>query len=360
MIFLALSAVAALIAPLDFYIGTYTSPDGSKGIYRAQLDPQTGKISEPELAAETNGPSFLTLHPNGKYLYAVLEPTSGDASAYRIEKDKSLSLLNTQNAPGDAMCHLTVDPTGHWLCTAGYGSGTLAVFPIAADGSLQAYTTNFQHAGSGPNKERQEKPHLHSAYAEGKLVYACDLGTDDVLVFRNESGHLIHEAALSEKCPPGTGPRHLAFAANGKWVYANGEMGNTVSFFTRDPHTGGLKFQEAVRSLADGKEGSRYSSGEIMLHPNGKWLYVSNRGDDTITLFHLGEDGRPSVVGQFPISGLKEPRGVTIDPTGRWMVVGGQKSHEVTALPIDPASGKLGDGINKVKVFSPVCIVFSK
>lgn len=360
MIFLALSAVAALTAPLDFYIGTYTSPDGSKGIYRAQLDPQTGKLTEPVLAAEAEGPSFLTLHPNGKYLYAVLEPTHGDVKAYRVEKDKSLTLLNTENAPGEAGCHLTVDPTGHWLCTAGYGSGTLAVFPVASDGSLQAYTTNFKHAGSGPNKERQEGPHLHSAYQEGKWVYACDLGTDDVLVFRNQAGHLIHEASLSGKCLPGTGPRHLAFHPNGRWVYANGEMANTVSFFERDPHIGGLKFREAVRTLAEGKEGSRYSSGEIMLHPNGKWLYVSNRGDDTITLFDLRQDGRPSLVGQFPISGLKEPRGVTIDPTGRWMVVAGQKSHEISALPIDAATGKLGEGVNKVKVFSPVCILFAK
>lgn len=364
MLLLALAPGFAFAADeVPFYIGTYTKPGGSKGIYRALLDTQTGTLSEPTLAADAPGPSFLALHPNGKVLYAVHEPTEGDVSAYAIAADGALRRLNTQSTQGNGPCHVSVDPTGKVVFTASYGAGTLASLPLKGDGSLGPPATVFKNTGSGPDKSRQEGPHLHSIYADAqsRFVYACDLGTDEVLVFRLDvaTGKLALSNPRSAKSPPGGGPRHLALHPGGRFAFVNNEMGNSVTAFARDTETGALSPLQTIPTLAEDTPRTGATTAEIFCHPNGKWLYVSNRGPDSIAAYAIGREGKLTLTEIEP-AGVAVPRGFGIDPTGRWLVVGGQKSDDLTALAIDQETGALSPGPNHISVGSPVCVAFGK
>jgi 6-phosphogluconolactonase len=362
LLVLAMTTTPAIAADeVPFYIGTYTSSGGSRGIYRAVLNTQTGKLAQPELAAEASGPSFVALHPNGKFLYAVHEPTDGEVSAYAIEADGQLKKLNTQSSGGGVPCHVSVSPDGKTVFTANYGAGSLASFPLEADGALAAPATKFQNTGSGPDKARQEGPHLHSIYAdkENRFVYACDLGTDEVLVFHLDpkAGTLTLAEPRSAKVPAGGGPRHLAFNPDERFVFANNEMTSTVTALRRDPKTGALTAFQTLSTLPGGKPVPGNSTSEIELHPNGKWLYVSNRGDNSIAVFNVANDGKLSVIEVAP-AGVAVPRGFGIDPSGRWLVAAGQDSNDLTALAIDSKTGKLSPGPNKITVGKPVCVAF--
>jgi len=346
---------------VPFYIGTYTSDGGSRGIYRAELNASTGELSQPTLAAEANGPSFVAVHPNGKFLYAVHEPTEGDVSAYRIETDGMLSKINSRSSGGGGPCHVSVSPDGKNVFTASYGAGSLACLPIKEDGSLAEPSDVFKNAGTGPNKARQEGPHLHAIYADASnsFVYACDLGTDEVLMFRLDSptGSLSPLKPRSAKVPPGGGPRHLALHPNGRFAFVNDEMTSAVTAFERDKSSGRLDPIQTISTLPEGRDVPGNSTAEIFLHPNGQWLYVSNRGHDSIAAYAVGEDGTLSVI-QIAPAGVSVPRGFGIDPSGRWLVAAGQKSNDLTALSIDQKTGKLSPGPNKVSVDKPVCVAF--
>ena len=360
--FVVLACAAVCAADeIPFYIGTYTSENGSQGIYRAVLDTQSGEISEPTLAAKANGPSFLALHPTGEFLYAVESPEK--VSAFAVQADGTLDRLNTQSSHGAGPCHVAVDRAGKNLLVANYGGGSLACLPIKADGSLAEATTVFENRGSGPNPKRQMKPHLHAIYPDStnRFVYACDLGTDEVLVFQFDAknGKLSLAEPRSAKVPAGGGPRHLALHPDGRFAFANNEMTSSVTAFKRDPETGTLTPLQTISTLPEGKPVPGNSTAEIFLHPNGKWLYVSNRGHDSIAAYNIGDDGQLSVI-EIQAAGVSVPRGFGIDPSGRWLVVAGQKSNNLTALAIDPKNGELSAGPNTVAVGQPVCVVFTE
>lgn len=344
-----------------FYIGTYTSSGDSRGIYRAVLNTETGELSKPILAAEAAGPSFVALHPSGEFLYAVHEPTGGDVSAFAVLPDGKLRRLNSESSEGGGPCHITVDAAGKNVLTASYGAGSLACLPIKSDGSLAPPSTVFKNTGSGPNKARQQSPHLHAIYAdaENRFVYACDLGTDEVLIFRFDAktGTLTPNEPKSVKVPPGGGPRHLALHPSGRFAFVNNEMGNSVTAFERDRENGSLTELHTISTLPEGEAPAGTSTAEIFCHPSGKWLYVSNRGHDSIAVFAIDDDGRLTQVEVAP-AGVSVPRGFGIDPSGRWLVVAGQKSNDLTALAIDSATGKLQPGPNKISVGMPVCVIF--
>ncbi|HEY0865933.1 MAG TPA: lactonase family protein [Fimbriimonas sp.] len=346
---------------VDFYIGTYTSEEGSKGIYHARLDTATGSIGGLKLAAEAVTPSFLAVHPNRPLLYAVHEYTSGEVSAYAMEEDGGLRRLNTQKYQGPGPCHLSVDAQGKNVLSASYGDGSLASLPIQLDGSLAAPAFVFTNKGSGPDKGRQEGPHMHAIATDptGIRVYACDLGTDEILIFRidPETGKLTRNDPPSGKVAPGEGPRHLAFAPGGRFVYVNNEMGNSVTAFQVLPG-GGLKAVQTLSTLPEGESTRGKSTAEIVCHPNGRWLYVSNRGHDSIAAYSIGSNGRLSTIGIQAI-GVREPRGFDVDPSGKWLVVGGQRSNDLRAIPIG-ADGKLGTPKEPVSIDKPVCIVFAR
>lgn len=356
------SAMSASCETVRFYIGTNTRENGSRGIYTGQLDTDTGALSGIELAAEAANPSFLALAPDRKTLYASLEAKGGAVGAYRVEADGKLSPLNTASSGGDGACHVSVDNAGKHVFVANYGDGSVSALAIGQDGSLGKSTAYVQFTGSGPHPDRQKKPYGHAIYpdAADAFVYACDLGTDRVWSFQfdKETGALTPTPKAAGQVPPGGGPRHFAIHPNGRFAYANNEMGLSVTAFSRDPATGELTARDTVptsEKLTGPTPG--VTTSEIICHPNGKWLYVSSRGDDIIAVYSIAEDGSLTLLQNAP-AGVQIPRGVGLDPSGQWLVVGGQKDNKLTTLKIDPATGKLTPSGHTVEAFTPICIIF--
>ena len=358
---LALIASAALAADAPFYVGTYTKPDGSKGIYRCVLDLETGKISAATLVAETPSPSFLAIRPGGGFLYAANETNSGEVSAYAIAADGALKFLNKQSAKGGGTCHVTVDPAGKNVLIANYGTGSVAVLPIKADGSLAEASAFVQHTGSSSDPARQKEPHAHSIYTDpaAKFVYACDLGTDKINGYRFDAakGTLTADETATATVAPGSGPRHLALHPKQDTAYVINEMLSTITAFKRDTGTGALTEIGTISTLPEDFTG-RSSTAEIFVHPNGKHLYGSNRGHDSIAAFAIEQDGGLAPIGHTPIGG-KVPRNFAIDPTGRWLLAAGQESGDINVLKIDPDTGKLAPTGMRVEIGAPVCIIFA-
>jgi len=358
---LALLTSAAFAADSPFYVGTYTKTGGSKGIYRYLLDSESGKITAGELAAEAKNPSFLAIHPGGKLLYAATEGATGEAAAYAIAADGTLKFLNKQSAKGNGTCHIVVDPTGQNVLVANYGSGTVAVLPIQPDGGLGEASSFHQHTGSSADPARQKGPHAHSIYVDpaAKFVYSCDLGTDriDGYKFDAAKGTITLDETATGKVPPGSGPRHLALHPKQDTAYVINEMLSTVTGFRRDPATGALTAIDSVSTLPPAFTGKGNSTAEIFIHPNGKFLYGSNRGHDSIAVFAISSDGQLALVEHAPAA-VKVPRSFALDPTGQWLLTAGQDSNDIAVLKVDPATGKLTATAHRVEVGAPVCIMF--
>lgn len=351
------------------YIGTYNSPK-SRGIYRARLDPATGHLSAPELAAEAQNPSFLVVHPQGPLLYAaerpvvyaVHETAPGSVSAYAVDRHEgALRLLNRQSSRGAGPCHLSVDRTGRYVLVANYGSGSVAGLPIQTEGRLGEATAFIQHTGSSVNRQRQEGPHAHWIATEpgNRFALVCDLGLDKVLIYRFDAdkGTLQpHEPAFAS-LKPGSGPRHLAFHPGGQLAYVINELSNSVTAFRWEAARGSLRQVQTVPTLPPGFTG-RNTTAEIAVHPSGRFLYGSNRGHDSLVVFSIdGQEGTLTVV-QHQAAGGRTPRHFAIDPTGRWLLVAHQDSDTVSVFRIDPDSGRLSPTGPSVEVGRPVCLEF--
>lgn len=358
------------VAPTHVWvtIGTYTSPGGSNGVYEASLNLETGALGDPVLRAEVANPSFVAWHPSGKFAYAVNESTGSEATAYAVttkvtssSPERVWSKLNTQSWKGGGPCHISVSADGKWVFGADYGAGTFASLPVRTDGSLGAAVTVFQNTGTGPDKGRQESPHAHAIVPDPKLpvVYGCDLGTDEIVTFRlGPKGELTTGNPKAGKTVPGGGPRHIALHPNGKWAYVNNEMLCSVTRFDRDPKTGTLTIGSTLSTLPPGVSPKGFSTAEIFLHPNGKFLYVTNRGHNTLAVFQIATDGALKTVEIAPAE-VRTPRGAWIDPTGKWIVIAGQDSNDVTTLKVDPKTGKVQPTGHRISVSKPVSIAFS-
>jgi len=358
IMFSAMSHAAAL----RFYVGTYTNKPASKGIYTGVIDSETGKLGPVTLAGEAANPSFLALSPSGKFLYAAMEAATSSAAAFRVQPDGSLASLNSLPAPAGA-CHISTDHTGGNIFVAGYGGGSIACFHANPDGSLDKQTAFVQFSGSGPDPRRQTKPYAHSIYADpaDRFVYSCDLGTDHVWIFKFDAttGTLPPNDPPAAKVPPGGGPRHLAFHPGGRFVYVNNEMGQSVTTFARDAATGALTPLQTLSSLPAGIHTTgMVTTSEIFCHPSGKWLYVSNRGHDSIATYAIAADGMLTWLDDAP-SPVKMPRGFAIDPTGRWLIAAGQDDNKITVLKIDQDTGKLSPTGEFADVGIPVCVIFA-
>lgn len=343
------------------YAGTYTRPNKSKGIYAWRLHPATGKLTAIGLVGETVSPSFLAVHPNRKFLYAVNEISNyegkkaGSVTAFAIDgKTGMLKSLNTVSTRGDGPCHLALDPTGKWLVVANYGGGSAAEYPVHADGTLGEASTFLQHEGSSADPQRQAGPHAHSTVIspDGKLVFVADLGLDKIFSYR--VGGLKPGDPPFTKIAPGSGPRHLAFAPNGRFAYAITEMTASVIAFR---YAGG-KFEElqTIPNLAEDVPGK--SGAEIAVHPNGRFVYSSTRGANTITVFAVDPaKGTLTVVDRTPTQG-KTPRNFAIDPTGTLLFAANQDSDNIVIFHIDAKTGKLTPSGDTLEAGNPVCIVF--
>jgi 6-phosphogluconolactonase (cycloisomerase 2 family) len=349
------------------YVGTYTSGGSeSKGIYRLQLDLATGALTPEGEPTPAVNPSFLAFHPGGKLLYAVNETGEsrddkpGMVSAFSIDPGTGgLTLLNQESSGGAAPCHLTLDAAGRHLLVANYAGGSAAVLPVGADGRLGPALLVARLDGRSVDPTRQEAPHVHSVTldAANKYLLAADLGQDKVHVFQFDAtrGTLAPHAPGFATVAPGSGPRHLAFHPGGRFAYVINEMLSTVSVFAYDPAAGALSERQTVGTLPRDFNGTS-ATAEVVVHPNGKFLYGSNRGHDSIALFTIdGKTGTLTPAGHQPTRG-KRPRNFALDPTGTYLLAANQDSDTVAVFRIDQKTGRLEPVGEPVRVPRPVCL----
>ena len=350
------------------YVGTYTGAK-SKGIYAFRFDSATGRLAPLGLVGETVNPSFLAIHPNRRFLFAVNEvnefsakKNNGGVSAFAIERATGkLSLLNSESTGGGSPCHLTVDARGQNLFVANYGGGSVSVLPIETDGRVRPSTSFVQHTGSSVNKNRQQGPHAHGIYPDrsGRFVAVADLGLDRILIYRldHASRSLQANNPPFGSVAPGSGPRHLAFHPNNRFAYVNNEMSSTVTTFAWDGAKGSLKELQTVSTLPEGFAGSN-STAEIEVHPTGKFVYVSNRGHHSIAVFEVdATKGTLRLIEHQSTQG-KTPRGFGIDPTGQFLLAANQGSDTMVVFRIDTRTGRLMGSGESVEVGAPVCVQF--
>jgi 6-phosphogluconolactonase len=350
------------------YFGTYTNPNsGSKGIYVSRFNAAKGELSKPELAAETLSPSFLAIHPGGKFLYAVGEQggpqkKTGALSAFRVVSPEGrLELVNQVDTGGLGPCYVSLDGTSKVAMTAQYSGGSVSSFRVGEDGLLSDAVTVIQHQGSSADPKRQAGPHAHSIRMapDNRYVVACDLGLDKVLLYRLNSatGELVSHGFGT--VPPGSGPRHIAFHPNGHFAFVNNELNMTVSTMAYDGNKGALTLVDTVSTVPTGDRGKAgLSTAETVVHPNGKFVYVSNRGHDTVAVLRCDEKtGRLALIANVKTEG-RTPRNFALDLTGKWMIVGHQDGNTAALFKLDLESGIPAFTGNKVEVGAPVCMRF--
>jgi 6-phosphogluconolactonase len=351
------------------YFGTYTG-SGSKGIYRSILDEKTGELSDLVLAAELENPSFLVVSPDQKYLFAVSEngkfkgKEGGGVSSFAIGKDGGLTLISQVNSGGGAPCHISTDPQGKCFLVANYMGGSISSYQIAADGKLVSPAAGgfIQHEGQGAQLPRQASPHAHSVNVgpTGKRAYVADLGLDKVLIYKLDAagGMIAPNTPPFLKLPDATGPRHFSFHPSGKWAYTNLEMSLQVAALCHDAKTGALAVLEIELTVPEGTERKGNSTAECLVHPTGKWVYVSNRGHNSIAAFAIDQKtGKLDFIERESTQG-KTPRNFGIDPSGKFLITGNQGSGNVVVLKINQDTGSLDPIGHEIEVPDPVCIRF--
>ena len=341
-----------------FYLGTFThAPGGSQGIYVGTLDNATGKLGPLRLAAKEKDPGFIALSPDHRFVFAALNDA---VESLAVQPDGSLRAISRQPAGGQDISYVSVDHTGREVFVASYDSGCIAGFPVGADGTIGAREAFEVLTGSGPNQLRQKGPHAHSIYADppGRFVYVCDLGTDKIWIYRRGAhGELAPADPPFAAVAPGSGPRHLLF--DDRFVYLVNEMGVTTCVFERNATTGALRLGQIVSNIPGGV-GPGTGSAEIALHRSGRWLYVSTRVQDVMTVFRVNRNAvanRLTFVQNVP-SPAMFPRSFGLDPSGRWMIVAGQNDNRIAVMKIDAATGRLAPTNESASVGSPVCVLF--
>ena len=355
-----------ITSALLIFVGTYTNKENaSRGIYAVTLDTATGSFGTPELAAEVRNPTFLSLHPNGRVLYAVGENDSvngkpgGGAAAFGYDPvTGKLSPLNAETTGGLGCCHLGADATGRALILVSYGGGDVTSFPLDATGRIGARSGKLQHTGQlGP---KQDRPHPHSVTfsPDNRFAYVCDLGLDKIFCYKLEPAAATLTASSATATVPGAGPRHAKFSADGRFFYVINELNGTVAVHAVDPATGALVPRQTISTLPAGFAGQN-SCAEIRLSPDGRFVYGSNRGHDSIAVFARNPaDGTLALVEIVPCGG-KHPRNFSLTPDGRWLVCASRDTNNLVSFRIDPATGRLTPSGHTVTIPSPVCVLIA-
>lgn len=365
------------------YVGTYsTALDGGgnngKGINLFEMNPGTGELRLIKLAAEARNASWLSLDPSGRYLYGANEIAdfggkSGAVTAYKVDRDNgNLRQLNVVSSEGAGPAHLSVDATGKYVFVANYAGGTVAVLPIQPTGALGAATYVHHDTGSlGPTIPStappgsfafsgHDKPHAHMIHADpgNRFVLQTDLGQDRIYVsaFDRAAGKLSPGATPFVSLPRGDGPRHFSFHRNGRWLYSLQEEASTVVFFHFDPATGSLHAEQTISTLPKAFKGTSFSS-EILLSPDGRFLYAANRLHDSIAIFSLGGEGRLKYLGEASTMG-DYPRHIQIDPSGKYLYVCNQRSDSIASFHVNRSTGLLTFTGQYTGIGSPACLIF--
>jgi 6-phosphogluconolactonase len=346
------------------FVGTYT--DGkSKGIYRMEFDPATGKLSEPVLAAEVDNPSFLAVHPTHKYLYSANESSgnsAGSVTAIALDaKSGELTKLNRQSTIGNGPCHLVVDAAGKNVLVANYGGGSVAVLPIGPDGKLAPASDFIQHKGQVFDQKRQGKPHAHSVNLDkaNRFAAVADLGLDRIFFYKFDpiQGKLVPNDPPAAKVKDRSGPRHFAFHPDGKHAYVINEINCTVTAFEYDPDHGTLTEIQTIPTMPVAVARG-HSTAEVVVHPSGKFLYGSNRGHDSLAVYTIEPGtGRLKNVEYKPTGG-KTPRNFAVDPTGSYVLAENMGSNNIVVFRVDPATGALEPTGQVIEVPKACCVKF--
>jgi len=346
------------------YVGTYTEDGRSDGIYLVRMDTRSGKLTQVGSVNSGANPSFLAIHPNGRFLYAVNEleqykgKATGAVSTFAITRDTgALTKLGEQLSEGGAPCFVSVDRSGRVVLVANYMGGSVALFPIQTDGSL-APATVVQHKGSGPVADRQGEPHAHCIVADpaNRFALAADLGADRVFVYRLDldTRKLGHVEGADAVMRPGAGPRHIVFHPTLPLVFVANELDSTVATLRFDAERGTLSPIETRSTLPSGWTGTNYPA-DIHISPSGRALYVSNRGHNSIAVFSVAATGGLTLDQDVSTEG-DWPRNFSLDPTGRWLLVANQRSNSIIVFSRDDASGKLTLTREQMALPSPVCL----
>jgi 6-phosphogluconolactonase len=357
--------LAPLLPAQILYVGSYTGAN-SKGITAFRFDANTGKLSSLGLMAETASPSFLAIHPSGKFLYAVNETDlfegkpGGAVTAFAIDRGTGkLTMLNQVASRGAAPCHIVIDASGKVALIANYNGGNFASFPILPDGKLGEAASVVKDTGKGPNKDRQEGPHAHQMVIADKLVLGADLGNDHIQLFHVALDNAVLSAAdpAFASTDPGFGPRHMVISKDKKHIYVLSELKSSVATMEYDPVRGPGKQISTVSALPADFKGDT-TAAEIMLDPSGRTLYSSNRGHDSIAIFAIDpKTGIPSLTTTTK-SGGKTPRYFTLDPSGRYLLAANQDSNNITVFRVDARTRGLTPTGEVATAGAPVCIVF--
>ena len=353
------------------YVGTFTDPrhgGRGEGIYVLRLNPATAALEPVSIARSTLSPAFLAFAPDHKHLYAVNEIDEFDGkpgaalTAYAVDQATGgLSELNQQAEPGAGPCYVSLDKTGKWALAANYQGGSVVVLPILAGGKLGAPAAFVQHSGSSVNASRQEAAHAHSIIVDPSNSYAlaADLGMDKVLVYRLDgaTGALAPHTPPAIAMRPGAGPRHMVFHPNGRYLYVANELDSTASVVAWDGAQGSGREIAHTSTLPADFSGTSYPA-EIQIAPSGRFVYVSNRGHDSIAILAVEDGGKTLRAAGHVSTGGKWPRHFGITPDGRILLAANEHSDTIVSFWIDQASGQLTPAGQMAIVPSPVCVRF--
>jgi len=341
----------------------YSTAD-QPGIQALLFNESTGELTANGSFTGITAPSFLIIHPNKQWVYAVSETGQsshrvfGEVRALRIQRGPFLlKPINRRTSRGDWPCHLQLDRTGRWLITTNYGTGSAAIYPLLPDGSLGGMADFVQHHGKGPNAERQEGPHTHSSIfaPDNRFTIIADLGIDQLIIYEFDemAGKLLQHSTV--KSQPGAGPRHLVFHPNGRCFYAANELASTVTFYEYDSANGTLLEKQTLPTIPP--DSPENIVADIHISPDGKRLYVSNRGHNSIAVFDIGDDGNLSLV-SIPSCGGNWPRNFALSLDGKFVLVANQYSNEICVLPILEGKAALGTPVSRIVMTGASCIQF--
>ncbi|NQD64628.1 lactonase family protein [Bacillus haikouensis] len=339
------------------YVGTYTKQD-SKGVYQFTLDTEKKEILDVKLAAEVGNPTYVTVTGDNKNLYAVSKDgENGGITAFSIDgQTGGLNKLNSHSTPGANPCHLSVGQDNQTVVTANYHTTEVQSYITEKDGALHSLVSTIEHAGSGPH-ERQEKPHMHYAgfTPDGKYVIAIDLGSDRIYTYTAENGELREERIVEAK--PGSGPRHLTFHPNGKFVYVMTELSSEVLVLHYNAEDGSFSEQQYIPAIPeDFKETNDGSA--IHISADGQYVYAGNRGHNSIAVYKVNQDSGSLTFVEWTSTEGNWPRDFVLDPTGEFLVASNQKSNTLTLFGRDKETGRLELLQSGVQVPEPVCVKF--